>query len=161
MRTSSMYHPRVVVVLILFDPPLCALHRLSHLPFHLLMHSIRVYRLPKTELLKLHLLKRELVNDILYQNLQERSDSRSELTNKHLRVQLLQTQGMPAAVRAVQAAVPVRIPAAVKPRLHHRCRLTKAIRTTQKDRKLLMVVIWSWEGCHGIRAGSSSTMTVM
>ena len=34
-RTSSMYHPHVVVVvLILFDPPLCTLHRLSHLPFN-------------------------------------------------------------------------------------------------------------------------------
>ena len=34
LRTSSMYHPHGVVVLILFDPPLCTLHRLSHLPFH-------------------------------------------------------------------------------------------------------------------------------
>ena len=43
-------------------------------------------RLRKTELLKLHLLKQELVNEILYQSRQERrSDSRSELKNKHLR----------------------------------------------------------------------------
>ena len=33
-RTSSMYHPNGAVVLILFDSPLCTLHRLSHLPFH-------------------------------------------------------------------------------------------------------------------------------
>ena len=33
-RTSSMYHSHGVVVLILFDSPLCTLHRLSHLPFH-------------------------------------------------------------------------------------------------------------------------------
>ena len=33
LRTSSMCHPHVVVVLILFDPLLCTLHRLSHLPF--------------------------------------------------------------------------------------------------------------------------------
>ena len=31
-RTSSMCHPHVVVVSILFDPLLCTLHRLSHLP---------------------------------------------------------------------------------------------------------------------------------
>ena len=29
---SSTYHPHGVVVLILFDSPLCTLHRLSHLP---------------------------------------------------------------------------------------------------------------------------------
>ena len=29
-----MCHPHGVVVLILFDSPLCTLHRLSHLPFH-------------------------------------------------------------------------------------------------------------------------------
>ena len=33
-RTSSMYHLHGVVVLVLFDSPLCTLHRLSHLPFH-------------------------------------------------------------------------------------------------------------------------------
>ena len=37
-----------------------------------------------------------------------------------VRVQLVEIHGVPAAVRAVQAAVPVRIPAAVKPRPHHR-----------------------------------------
>ena len=40
-RTSSMYHPHDVVVLILFDSPLCTLHRLSHFSFHssdLLLH---------------------------------------------------------------------------------------------------------------------------
>ena len=102
----------------------------------------------KTELLKLHFLKRELLNEILYQNQQERrSESRSKLTNKHMRVLLLQIHGVPAAVRAVQAADPVRIPASVKPRLHHRCRLTKAMRTApKKDRKLLMVLIWNWKG---------------
>ena len=31
---SSMCYPPVVVVLMLFDPLLCTLHRLSHLPFH-------------------------------------------------------------------------------------------------------------------------------
>ena len=92
-------------------------------------------------------LKQELVNEILYQTQQERmSDSRNELKNKHLRVQLVQIHGVPGAVRAVQAAVPVRIPTAVKPRLHHRCRLTKAVRTAQKERKLLMVLIWNWKG---------------
>ena len=34
LRTSSMCHLHVVVVLILFDTLLCALHHLSHLPFH-------------------------------------------------------------------------------------------------------------------------------
>ena len=34
LRTSSMCHPHVVVVLILFDPLLCTLHRLSHLHLH-------------------------------------------------------------------------------------------------------------------------------
>ena len=33
-QSSSMCYPHVVVVLILFDPVLCTLHRLSHLPFH-------------------------------------------------------------------------------------------------------------------------------
>ena len=90
--------------------------------------------------------EQELVNEILYQSQQERrSDSRSELKNEHLRVQLVQVHGVPAAVRAVQAAVPVRIPAAVKPRLHHGCRLTKAMWTAQKDRKLVMVLIWNWK----------------
>ena len=69
-----------------------------------------------------------------------------ELKNKHPRVPLLQIHGVSAAVRAVQAAVPTRIPQAVKPRLHHRFRLTKAIRTARKDRKLLMVLMWSWKG---------------
>ena len=51
------------------------------------------------------------MNEILYQSQQERrSDSRSELKNKRLRVLLLQIHRAPAAVRAVQAAVPVRIP---------------------------------------------------
>ena len=93
-----------------------------------------------------HLLTRKLVNEILYQNQQERrSDSRSELKNKHLRALLLQIHGV-AAVRAVQAAVPVRFPAAVRPRLHHRCRLTKAKGTAQKDRKFFMVLVWNWKG---------------
>ena len=34
LRTSSTCHLHVVVVLILFDPLLCAFHLLSHLPFH-------------------------------------------------------------------------------------------------------------------------------
>ena len=34
LRTSTTCHLHVVVVLILFDPLLCTLHRLSHLPFH-------------------------------------------------------------------------------------------------------------------------------
>ena len=47
-----------------------------------------------TELLKLHPLKQELVNEILYQSQPERrSDSQSELKNKHLRVQLVQIHG--------------------------------------------------------------------
>ena len=100
----------------------------------LMMTSIREYKLRKTELLKLHSLKRELVNEILHQNQQEgRSDARSQLKNKHLGVLLLQIHGVPAAVRAVRSAVPVLIPAAVQPRLPHRCRLTKAIRTAQRD----------------------------
>ena len=103
-------------------------------------------------------LKQELVNEILYQSQQERRpDSRSEL-KKHLRVQLVQIHGVPAAVRAVQAAVPVRIPAAVKPRLHHRCRLTKAMRTAQTDRKLLMVLIWNWKGRLWNLSGIDSTI---
>ena len=126
--------------------------------------SIREYRLRKTELLKLHLLKRELVNEILYQSQQERkSDSRSESKDKHRRVLLLQIHGVPAAVGAVQASVPVRIPAAVKPRLHHRCRLTKAIRTAQKDRNVLMVLIWSWKGWSWNQSGVvfNGTLTVI
>ena len=56
------------------------------------------------------LLKQELMNEILYQSQHERrSDSRGELKNKHQRVLMLQIHGVPAAVRAVQAAVPVRI----------------------------------------------------
>ena len=102
-------------------------------------------QIAQDRLLKLHHLKQELVNEILCQQ-ERRSDSQSDLKNKHLRVQLVQIHGVPVAVRAVQAAVPVRIPAAVKPRLHHRCRLTKALRTVHKDRKLLMVLIWNWKG---------------
>ena len=91
----------------------------------LMMTSIREYTLRKTELSKLHHLKRELENEILCQNWQERrSDSRNELKSKHLRVLLLQIHDVPA--------VPVPIPAAVLPRLPHQCRLTKAIRTAQK-----------------------------
>ena len=91
------------------------------------------------------------------------SSGRSELKNKHLRVLFLQIHRVPAAVRAVQAAVPVRIPAAVKPRLHHRCRLTKAIRTAQKDRKLLMVLIWSWKDWSWNQSGIvfNDTLTVI
>ena len=37
LRTSSMCHLHVVVVLILFDSLLCALHRVSHHPFHSLV----------------------------------------------------------------------------------------------------------------------------
>ena len=37
LRTSSMCHPHVDVVLILFDFLLCTLHRLSHLLFILLI----------------------------------------------------------------------------------------------------------------------------
>ena len=40
---------------------------------------------------------------------ERRSDWRSELKNKHLRVQLVQIHGVPAAVRAVKAVVSVRI----------------------------------------------------
>ena len=56
---------------------------------------------------------------------------------------LLQIHGAPAAARA---AVPIPIPAAVQQRLPHRCRLTKAVRTAQKDRKLPTVLIWTWKG---------------
>ena len=60
-----------------------------------------------------------------------RSDSRGVLKNKYMMVPLLHIHGVPAAVRAVQAAGPVWIPAAVKPQFHHQCRLTKAMRITQ------------------------------
>ena len=76
---------------------------------------IREYKLRKTELSKMHHLKRELESEILCQSRQERrSDSRNEWKNKHPRVQLVQIHSVPAAVRAVQAAVPVRIQAAVR-----------------------------------------------
>ena len=85
------------------------------------------------------------MNEIQYQSQQERkSDSRSELKNKHLKVLLLQIHAVPAAVRAIQAAVQVRIQAAAKPRLHHRCRLTKAIR--QKRQKVTHGVDMELEG---------------
>ena len=64
------------------------------------------------------------------------SDLWSALKNKHMMVLLIQIHRVPAAVRAVQAAGPVRIPAAVKPRLYHRCRLMKAIKTAQKRQKV-------------------------
>ena len=76
----------------------------------------------------------------------ERDPVPEPLKNKHMMVLLVQIHGVPAAVRAVQAAVPVRIQAAVKPRLHHRCRLMEAIKTAQKDRKFFMVLIPNWKG---------------
>ena len=64
-----------------------------------MMTSIREYKLRKTELSKLHHLKRELENEIMCQNWYERkSDSQNELKHKHLRVLLLQIHGAPAAV---------------------------------------------------------------
>ena len=52
--------------------------------------NFREYRSRKTELLKQHTLKQELVNEILYQSQQaRRSDSRSESKIKHLRLQLV------------------------------------------------------------------------
>ena len=101
-----------------------------------MMTSIREYKLRKTKLSKLHHLRRELESETLCQNRQERkSDSRNELKHNHLRVLFLQIHGAPAAVRAA-VPVPVPIPTAVQPRLPHRCRLTKAIRTAQKRQKV-------------------------
>ena len=83
--------------------------------------SIREYSLLKTELLKLHSLKPELVNEILCQNQQERSSwvySSYKFTECQQQFEEFKQQ----------------FPAAVKPRLHHRCRLTKAMRTAQKDK---------------------------
>ena len=87
-------------------------------------------------------------------------DSRSALKNKHLMVLSLQIHGVPAAVRA---AVPVLIPAAVQPRLPHRCRSTKAFNTAQQDRKLLIVLTWNWKGWLGNQSGIdfNDTLTVI
>ena len=74
---------------------------------------------------------------------ERKSDSRNDLKNIHLRVLLLHIHRAPAAVRA---AVPVPVPAAVRPRLSHRCRSMRVIRTAQRDRKLCMRLTWNWRG---------------
>ena len=79
-------------------------------------------------------LEQERVYELLYQNQQEgRSEQRSKLKNKHLRVLLVQIHGVPAAV---QAAVPVRIQAALKPRLYHRSRFDESNQDSPKRQKV-------------------------
>ena len=74
---------------------------------------------------KQHRLMRELKKEVLCQNLYERkSDSQNEWKNKHPSVLWIQIH------RA--AAVPVPVPAAVRPRLPHRCWLMRVMRTVQK-----------------------------
>ena len=121
---------------------------LLQLGVHSFVHVAEVFSIPGTKLLKQHLLKRELVNEIRSQNQQRelvneilsqsqqerRSDSRSELKNKHLRVLLLQIHGVPAAVRAVQAADSSSSQTAIAPSMH-----------SSKRQKVVHGVIWSWK----------------
>ena len=85
-------------------------------------------RIVETTLLEARIGERDLVPEPA-----RRSDSRSELPSRHLRVPLVQ-------VRAVQEAVPVRIPAAGKPRLCHRYRLIVCNQDSSKRQKV----------CHGL-----------